>query len=69
MDKDYLKKLYHETYSELESERERLDGLYGEKMAKCKPVTDDDIVQQRDACADLSLKLSGLKKMLDEIEA
>lgn len=68
MDKEYLQKLYEETHSELESQRDRLDGIYHEKMALCQPVTDDDIAQQKDACADLSLKLSEIKKALGELK-
>ena len=68
MDKQELKKLLEEKEAELEVERHKLDGLFAEKVSLNKPLTTNDILQQNDTCADISLEVTELKKLLEEFE-
>ena len=68
MDKNDIEKLYNKKLAELDQKREELDEMFAQRVTLCKPLTDPDIIKQRDSCADVSLELAELKKMLEKSE-
>ncbi len=68
LDKHELEAMYREKLSELEQERDKLGDMYEERVSDGKPLTDNGILRQNESCANISLEITQLKKMLDEIE-
>lgn len=68
MDSKELRKLYLEKLGELEAERGKLGELFHERDCDGKPLTDAEILRQNEHCGDISLEVSKLKALLDELE-
>ncbi len=68
LDKHELEAMYREKLSELEQERDKLGAMYNERVSDGKSLTDNGILRQNENCANISLEITQLKKMLDEFE-